>query len=312
MQDSALMRKLGSVLSKRVVKFLADEAKKDEKAFLAFFKEFGQYIKEGVCSDFELKQDAAKLLRFESTAADEGELVSLDDYISRMVPEQEDKIFYINAPSRESAMSSAYMESFKANKVEVLLLVSTIDEFVMTNLAAYAGKTLESAENAQLVLKPEEGSDALSQTDADGLFAWLKAELPEIREVALSSRLAESPAIVVGHESASMRRMMGMMEAGRAPELPPQKLEVNGRHPIIRNLAVVRETKPEVAKMVARQVFNNALITAGLLDDPRTIISNLNDIMADTLQSHAAAAPGPEAAAAAEAAAAEPAGEVKP
>jgi len=85
MQDSALMRKLSNVLSRRVLKFLQERAKKDEVAYLSFFKEFGNYIKEGVCSDFDLKGEAAKLLRFESTAGAEEELISLDDYISRMV-----------------------------------------------------------------------------------------------------------------------------------------------------------------------------------------------------------------------------------
>merc|ERR1719382_1054672 len=98
-----------------------------------------------------------------------------------------------------------------------------------------------------------------------------------------------------------MRRMMGMMEAGRAPSLAPQKLEVNGRHPIIRSLAVVRQTQPALAKMVAKQVFSNALITAGLLDDPRTIVPNLNSILAEALQPHAATPPAVEASAQSEA-----------
>lgn len=300
MQDSALMRKLNSVLSKRVVKFLAEQAKRDEKEYLDFFREFGQYIKEGVCADFELKQDAAKLLRFESTSGDRGELVSLDDYISRMVPEQEDRIYYLAAPSRESAMASAYMEACVANKVEVLLLTSTIDEFVMTNLNNYAGKTLETAENAKLVLTPTEDAEKLSSADAEALFVWLKDAVPQIKEVTLSTRLADSPAMIVGHESASMRRMMAMMEAGRAPQLPPQKLEVNGAHPIIRGLAVARDAQPEVAKMIAVQVYTNALIAAGLMDDPRMMLSNLNDILASTLEPHARAAAGAAAATPAE------------
>jgi len=299
MQDSALMRKLNSVLSKRVVKFLSDEAKRDEKVYLEFFQEFGQYIKEGVCSDFELKQDAAKLLRFESTTAERGELISLDDYIARMVPEQEETIYYLAAPSRESAMASAYMEACKANNVEVLLCTSTIDEFVMTNLNTYAGKTLESAEKAQLVLKPSDGAEAISGADADALFAWLKEAVPQIREVTLSSRLADSPAMIVGHESASMRKMMAMMEAGRAPELPPQKLEINGSHPIVRGLAAARTATPDMAKMVALQMYTNALIAAGLLDDPRMMLSNLNSILAGTLEPHAAAAAAAAATAAA-------------
>eukprot|EP00316_Scyphosphaera_apsteinii_P011521 CAMPEP_0119326942 /NCGR_PEP_ID=MMETSP1333-20130426/69600_1 /TAXON_ID=418940 /ORGANISM="Scyphosphaera apsteinii, Strain RCC1455" /LENGTH=689 /DNA_ID=CAMNT_0007335385 /DNA_START=38 /DNA_END=2107 /DNA_ORIENTATION=+ len=286
MQDSALMRKLNSVLSKRIVRFLAERAKVDESAYLDFFREFGNFIKEGVCSDFELKQDAAKLLRFGSTAVKEDELISLDDYIGRMTPEQEDTIYYLVAPTRETALASAYMEACTANNIEVLVLTSTIDEFVMTNLSTYSSKKLESAENAKLNLKPTEGAESLSKEAADHLFIWMKEAVPQIKEISLSSRLVDSPAIVVGHESAAMRKMMSMMEAGKSPALPPQKLEVNGSHPIIRNLATVHESQPELAKMVAQQVFSNALISAGLLDDPRTIISNLNSVLSECLKPH--------------------------
>ena len=146
------MRKLNTVLSKRVIKFLQQQAKDDEDAYLDFFREFGQYIKEGVYSDFASKEEAAKLLRFESSTAKEGELISLDDYISRMVPAQDDQIYFLLASSRETALSSAYIESLKAKDVEVLLLYSTVDEFVMTNLMSYSGKSLLSAENAKLSL----------------------------------------------------------------------------------------------------------------------------------------------------------------
>ncbi|EOD09412.1 heat shock protein 90 [Emiliania huxleyi CCMP1516] len=266
MQDSALMRKLSSVLSRRVLKFLQERgderAKKDEEGYLAFFREFGQFIKEGVCADFELKSEAAKLLRFESTAAEPDTLVSLDEYIARMVPEQEDTIYYL---------------------VEVLLLTSTIDEFAMANLMSYAGKELVSAEKAKLQVEPDAETPAISAEDAGALCTWLAEAVPLVSEASLSSRLVDSPAIVVGHESAAMRRMMGMVEAGRAPELSPQRLEINGRHPIILGLAAARSERPELAKQIAQQVFDNALISAGLLDDPRAIVGNINSIMAELL-----------------------------
>jgi hypothetical protein len=67
MQDSLLMRKLSTVLAKRVVKFLQERAKIDQAAFISFYQEFGQYLKEGVYTDFDNKHEIAKLLRFAST-----------------------------------------------------------------------------------------------------------------------------------------------------------------------------------------------------------------------------------------------------
>ena len=104
-------------------------------------------------------------------------------------------------------------------------------------------------------------------------------------QVRLSSRLVDSPVIVVGHESSSMRRMMTMVESGQAPVLPPQTLEINGGHPIIVSLAAARQGSPELATVVAKQLFNNALITAGLLDDPRTMLPNINALMTTALRS---------------------------
>ena len=48
-----------------------------------------------------------------------------------------------------------------------------------------------------------------------------------------------------------------------------------------------REPEPEVAAKVATQLFSNALISAGLLDDPRTMLPNVNDLLAEVLKAHA-------------------------
>jgi len=288
MQDSALMQKLSHVLSKRAVKFLQEQAKRDEKAYLDFYGEFGQFIKEGVYTDFSNKAEVAKLLRFESSTGGGKELISLDDYIGRMVPEQADNIYWLLAPSRQSALDSAYMEAFKAKGIEVLLLYSTVDEFVMSNLMNYGGKSLLSAENAKLDLDAPSAADVLGEAEAEGLKGWIVDKVGGVKEVRLSSRLVDSPAIVVGHESAAMRRMMTMVEAGRAPELPPQTLEINPAHPIIRSLAAARDSQPDVAQRVAQQLFSNALISAGLLDDPRVMLANVNALMEDCLKPLAA------------------------
>ena len=75
-----------------------------------------------------------------------------------------------------------------------------------------------------------------------------------------------------------------LVEAGKAPELGPQVLEINGGHPIIRQLSATHAAQPELAAKVGAQLYANALIAAGLLDDPRTILANLNSILEETLE----------------------------
>jgi HSP90 family molecular chaperone len=65
LQDGAVMRRLREVLTTRALKFLADSAKKDPKAYEDWFAHMGSFIKEGLCSDVDerRKEALAKLLR---------------------------------------------------------------------------------------------------------------------------------------------------------------------------------------------------------------------------------------------------------
>lgn len=83
-------------------------------------------------------EQLSKLMLFESSAGYNGELISLDDYISRCTPEQK-HIYYLVAPNREAALQSPYYETFKRHKKEVLFLYNTIDDFVMSNMKEFSG-----------------------------------------------------------------------------------------------------------------------------------------------------------------------------
>ena len=310
MQDSGLIRKIQSVLTKRIIRFLADQAKKDSKVYDEFFTEFGTFLKEGVCGDFEHKNDIAKLLRFESSRLPNGELTSLDDYISRCTPDQK-KVYYLTAPDRSLAEASAYYEVFKDSDTEVLFMYSPIDDFVMTNLAEYNGRALVTAETASVddldqnamtqddsdedSSSEDSSSTSLDTSESKDLSDWIKSALGEdkVAEVRTTNRLRSSPAIVVDHESGSLRRMMKLVEhqsptsSSESPLnfLPKQTLEINPSHPVIVNLNHPRTSDPARATLVAEQIFDNALITAGLMDDSRLMLPRLNKLMEMALES---------------------------
>jgi len=99
MQDSALLQKIRNLLTRRFLRFLDEQSRRDPAKYNTFFKEFGLYIKEGICTDAPFQEDCAKLLRFESSTLGSGELTSFDEYISRCEPSQS-SVYYIVAPNR--------------------------------------------------------------------------------------------------------------------------------------------------------------------------------------------------------------------
>ncbi len=282
MQDNGLTQKLSRVITKRYLKFLKEEAKKRPEQYEEFYKNFGVYLKEGVATDFTYRDDLAKLLYFESSLTEKGKTTSLADYVSRMKEEQKE-IYYILGQNRESIESGPYLEGFKARGLEVLFLYEPIDEYVMSNLGQFEEKTLTSADQGDLKLDdaPKPEGEALSEDDAKSLCEWLKTAIGDrVKEVKISQRLVDSPVMALSPDAMStqMRRMMKQM--GQDNPMPMEVLfEINPRHSLIKNLNTQRSSNEDLAKLIAQQSFDNALVAAGLMEDPKDMVTRMYQIL---------------------------------
>ena len=283
MQDKALIEKLNKVITKRFLKFLEDEAKNRVDAYNEFFAEFGIFLKEGAAMDFTHKEQLAKLLRFESSLTEKGKTTSLADYVSRLGTEQKE-IYYLVGPNRAAIESGPYLEGFKARNLEVLFCYEAVDEYVMNSLREFDGKKLTAADHADVKLsdlpKPE---GALSEDDTKTLTKWLKDTLGErVAEVKASDRLVDSPALALNADkfmSPHMRRMMKAMNKDGADSPLRVNLEINPRSTVMKRLFETHTTAPDKAKLVAEQILDNALISAGLLDDATPMVARLYKLL---------------------------------
>ena len=280
MQDSELLRKLNQVLTKRFLRFLNEQAKKEEENYLEFWNEFGALIKEGAATDFTYREDLAKLLLFESTALDPGKLTGLDAYLDRMAKDQKE-ILFLFGKSRESIEAGPYLEAMHARGLEVLLLTEPVDEYVMQSINEYKEKKIVSADSDDFELEKldqDEDADSLDEEKTKSLCEWLKEKLGDkVSGVETGERLIDSPVCIVGGDGpggASARRMMKMMQGmGESMPAPEVKLQINPKHTIIRGLYEIRDTDEETASLVADQLLDNAMASANLLDDPREMIA---------------------------------------
>jgi TNF receptor-associated protein 1 len=283
MQDRSLVEKLNRVITKRFLKFLDEEAKNRPEPYAEFYREFGVFLKEGAALDFTHKDQLTKLLRFESSLTDAGKSTSLADYVSRMGSDQKE-IYYLVGPSRASIEAGPYLEGFRARNLEVLFCYETVDEYVMNNVREFDGKKIAAADHADVKLSEQpKGEGALGEAETKSLAGWMKETLGErVAEVRASDRLVDSPALALNADkfgSPHMRRLMKAMN--KDGDQPPLRvsLEINPRHPLIKRLAQLQSESPEKAKLVAEQVLDNALISAGLLDDASGMVKRLYKIL---------------------------------
>jgi TNF receptor-associated protein 1 len=282
MQDSALVRKLGEVVTKRLLKFLDKEALDDAKKYQEFYTKFSRFFKEGVATDFNNREAIAKLLRFESSLTDKGEVVGLADYVSRMKEDQK-AIYYQVAPSRNTIETGPYVAAFKSKGYEVLYLYESIDEYVVNSLREFDGKQLQAVNSNDVDLGDlENEGEALGEAETTALCGWLKESLTNgVEEVRSGKRLVNSPALAItpdGEMTPQMRQMMRAMKPDEV-EAPKVILEINPRHEIVKKLSALSTSDAEGAKLVAEQILDNALLSAGLLDDPQRIVARTEKIM---------------------------------
>lgn len=299
LQESALIRKLRTVLTNRLLRFLHDRSVKAPAEYDRFYLDYGIFLKEGIITstDQQEKEEIAKLLRYESSTQPPGEKVSLAEYGGRMRPGQRD-IFYLAAPSRALAESSPYYEAMKKRDVEVLFCFESYDELVLLQLREFDRKQLTSVEKdmrqGSTPAADEEGGEAsggLNKEATDQLISWLSATLSgRASKVKVTRKLESHPCVVTVEEMGAARHFVrtqfqSMAEEQRYQLLQPQ-LEINPNHSIMVKLHKLMDSDSALASLLARQLFANAMVSAGLVEDARAVVASMNEVLALALEKH--------------------------
>ncbi|MEW8253385.1 MAG: molecular chaperone HtpG, partial [Candidatus Thiodiazotropha taylori] len=270
---------------KRVLGALEKLAENDKEKYQEFWDQFGKVLKEGPAEDFANKEKISALLRFASTHNEQDEqTVSLADYVSRM-REGQDKIYYITADSAAAARFSPHLEVLKKKGIEVLLLSDRVDEWLVTSLTEFDGKTLQSVAKGELDLgelddKEEQESQEKQTEEHKALLERMQQVLQEsVKEIRVSQRLTDSPACLVVEEhdmSANLARVLKSVGQD-APQTKPI-MEVNATHPLVVQLE--NESDEERFGDLSKVLFDQAqLAEGGQLDDPAAFVRRLNSLM---------------------------------
>lgn len=266
----------------------------DEKKgqYAKFWNEFGKSIKLGIIEDAANRNRLAKLLRFETTKSD-GKLTSLDQYISRMKSGQKD-IFYITGTNKEQLEKSPFLERLTKKNYEVIFFTDPVDEYLMQYLMDYEDHKFQNVSKEGLKLGKDSKSKELKES-FKGLTKWWKDNLAseKVDDVKISNRLADTPCIVVTSKfgwSANMERIMQsqtLSDASKQAYMRGKRvLEINPRHPIIKELRerVVTNPEDDNVKQTARLMYQTALFESGfLLDDPKDFASRVYDSVKSSL-----------------------------
>ena len=293
LQHSAVIGKIATNLIRKVLDMLESMAKNKPDDYDTFWSAFGVVLKEGAAMDFENKSRIAGLVRFPSSLEAEGEsLTSLQEYVDRMQTDQKE-IYYLTGESQEAIAQSPLLETFRSRNLEVLLMSDPVDEWVVNGLQKFDEKDFKAIDAADLDLGKEagiEGGDTEQKAATIELVSYLKAELDErVADVVESSRLTDSPCVLVvpsGGLGLNMERILKMSDQDFAPT--KRILEINPKHPIIRNMASVRAVARDGGEEIQAQLqewshflVDYVLLGEGTVDNPQRVTKTLQSIMTE-------------------------------
>jgi molecular chaperone HtpG len=186
-----------------------------------------------------------------------------------------------------AARNSPHLEGFRARGLEVLLLTDRIDEWIASHLHEFEGKPLANvasaaADIASAIETPDKA--AAESTYKETLERIGKVLLGKIASAQVSTRLTESPAVLVAGEFGMSLRMNRILkQAGQNnPFATLPILELNPKHPLVERL---KSTEDDSAFAdLSHVLYDQAMLAeGGELDDPATFVQRVNKLIVEGL-----------------------------
>lgn len=266
LQDDAIVAKIKSAVTAKLLSTLEDMKKKGEK-YDEFFASFGAVLKEGVHTDWTNADRIKKLLKYPTARGEAGKRIFLEDYVKAMPSDQKD-IYYICAEREEDARRAPQIENARRHGCDVLIFCDPVDEYLTESLREFDGRKFVDVARGEVQFgseaeqKAEKEQNEKAAGELKDLIEAVKKTLADaVADVRVSTRLADSPCCLVAREYALPPSMVRMMRAMKQ-EVPDEKriLELNASHPLVKKIAAMAGEEQADA---ARMIYDAALIAEG-------------------------------------------------
>ncbi len=270
LQQDRVLKTVNKVLTRKILDNFSEMLEKDREKYNKFFALYGDFIKEGVYSDHERKEELASLLLFNTSKVDEEK--SLTDIIEN-IPE-DGSIYYLGGASLGELKRSPHLES--AGESEVILLHGPVDLLSVESLMEFKGRkfvNLASETSDKDLSKEDKEIKEKAEKEHSGLIDSIKEILGEkVSAVRFSPRLRETPCILVAAQD-DPGEMMKMMMRAMNQDAPESKkiLELNPAHPVVASLELLNEnsdSKEEFSNRVEMLLELAKVLSGARPDDP--------------------------------------------
>jgi molecular chaperone HtpG len=280
LQHDRQLKLIAKNINKKIKSELLALLKNDREKYEEFYKSFGRQLKYGVYSDFGAHKDELQdLLMFHSSKEDK--LVSLDEYVSRMLEDQK-YIYYASGDSIDRIKKLPQAELVAEKGFEILYFTDDIDEFAIRMLMNYKEKEFKSVSSGDLGIEVDENESTTDSEEYKDLFDYMKNTLAgKVKDVRVSKRLKSHPVCLStdGELTIEMEKILSMMPDNQNIKAD-KVLEINPNHDVFKSLQNAFEQDKEKLALYTTLLYNQALLIEGLpINDPVEFTNDICKIM---------------------------------
>jgi len=290
-RETLQQNKILKVMKKNIVKKCLEmfiEIQENAEDYKKFYEQFSKNLKLGIHEDTANRTKLAELLRFSTSKSGEDQ-ISFKEYIARMKDGQQ-SIYYITGESKVAVAASPFLEGLRKRGLEVLYLTDPIDEYMVQQLKDYDGKKLVSCTKEGLELDntdDEKKKHEELKAKFEPLCKLIKDVLGDkIEKVVVSTRIDESPCVLVTSEhgwTANMERIMkaqALRDNSMTSYMMSKKtMELNPANNIIAELRQKAEVdqSDKTVKDLVWLLYETSLLTSGFsLDESSQFASRIH------------------------------------
>lgn len=281
LQNDGFVKKISDYISKKVADKLSGMCKTDKESYEKYWDDINPFIKYGCLRDEKFAEKMNDYIIFKNI---DNKYITLPEALEENKEKHENTIFY----ATDVVLQSQYINMFKEQGIDVLVMNTTIDEPFINHLES-------KNEGVKFLSIDSDITDAFKEEvkDDDEEFKKTSDELSDIFKKTLNKdtlnvkveKLKDesiSSVITLNEESKRMQQMMkvyGMTDMNPAMFESGITLTLNANNDLVKY--VLNHKDDENTEMICKQLYDLALISHKQLsaDEMTNFIKRSNDIM---------------------------------
>ncbi|NMA83493.1 MAG: molecular chaperone HtpG [Epulopiscium sp.] len=263
LQNDGYVTKISNYISKKVADKLKSLYRTEKEQYEKFWNDIHPFIKYGCLRDDKFYERMNPFVIYQTT---KGDYVTLEEYLERNKEKHEKTVFYATHEQQQSQ----YINIFKENDLEAVLLTSNIDPPFISHVemkeSGISFKRVDSDLSDVLRIKEEGNEEEQKETNENIEKMFKDALEKENLKINVENLKSETVAamILLSEQSRRMQDMSHMFGNLPMDMFPKEEtLVINKRNPLVQRLLQLQDESNQAddVKMICEHLYDLALLS---------------------------------------------------